>query len=75
MRNLSKKLFTSLFASSLLLTTISVSADEVSTATKGIGFIVTNDPTKTRSGGFTPLNLYKVNDTKNNQHDIQKISM
>ena len=63
MRNLSKKLFTSLFASSLLLTTISVSADEVSTATKGIGFIVTNDPTKTRSGGFSPLNLYKVNES------------
>ena len=63
MRSLSKKLFTSLFASSLLLTTISVSADEVSTATKGIGFIVTNDPTKTRSGGFSPLNLYKVNES------------
>ena len=63
MRSLSKKLFTSLFSSSLLLTTISVSADEVSTATKGIGFIVTNDPTKLRSGGFSPLNLYKVNES------------
>ena len=49
---------TTLLCSPLVSTSL---ANEVSTAETGLGFIVTNDPTKTRSGGYSPLNLYKVN--------------
>ncbi len=63
MKRFNKKLFCSIFTTTLIFSPlVSTSlADEVSTAETGLGFIVTNDPTKTRSGGYSPLNLYKVN--------------
>ena len=54
MKIFTKKLFSSIFTTTLICSPlISTSlANEVSTAETGLGFIVTNDPTKTRSGGY-----------------------
>ena len=58
--NLKKKLFSSLFSSTLLLSPLSALAGEVSTNTADLGFFVAEDPTKVNSGGDATSNLYKL---------------
>ncbi len=60
MKNLSKKLFSSLFTSTLLLSPLASFSGEVSTNTTDLGFFVAEDPTKVNSGGDSTSNLYKL---------------
>ena len=60
MKNLSKKLFSSLFTSTLLLSPLASFSDEVSTNTTDLGFFVAEDSTKVNSGGDSTSNLYKL---------------
>ena len=60
MKNFSKKLVSSLFTSTLLLSPFTSLADEVSTNTTDLGFFVAEDPTKVNSGGDSTSNLYKL---------------
>ncbi len=59
MKKITKKLFSSLFTSTLLLSPISSFAGEVSTNTTDLGFFVSEDPTKKRNNDNT-LGLYKL---------------
>ena len=61
MRNLSKKLFSYLFTSTLLLSPLASFSGEVSTNTTDLGFFVAEDPTvlRTRTTNKT-LGLYKL---------------
>ena len=60
MKNFSKKLVSSIFTSSLLLSPFASFSGEVSTNTTDLGFFVAEDPTKTNSGGNSTSNLYKL---------------
>ncbi len=60
MKNLSKKLFSSLFTSTLLLSPLASFSGEVSTNTTDLGFFVAEDPTVTNNGGNNTLGLYKL---------------
>jgi len=59
MKKITKKLFSSLFTSTLLLSPTSSFAGEVSTNTTDLGFFVSEDPTKKRNNDNT-LGLYKL---------------
>ena len=56
MKNFSKKLVSSLFTSTLLLSPFTSLAGEVSTNTTDLGFFVAEDPTKVNSGGDSTSN-------------------
>ena len=60
MKKFAKKLFGSLFTSTLLLSPFASFSGEVSTNTSDLGYFVAEDPTKTNSGGNTTSNLYKL---------------
>ncbi len=60
MKNLSKKLFRTLFTATLLLSPLASFSGEVSTNTTDLGFFVAEDPTKVNSGGDSTSNLYKL---------------
>ena len=60
MKNLSKKLFSSLFTSTLLLSPLASFSGEVSTNTTDLGFFVSEDPGLVNSSGNTTSNLYKL---------------
>ncbi len=55
-----KKLFGSLFTSTLLLSPLASFSNEVSTNTTDLGFFVAEDPTLVNSGGDSTSNLYKL---------------
>ena len=59
MKKITKKLFSSLFTSTLLLSPLASFAGEVSTNTTDLGFFVAEDPTVKRSSKNT-LGLYKL---------------
>ena len=56
MKKITKKLFSSLFSSTLLLSPLSSLANEVSTATTDLGYFVSSENT----GGETQVHLYKL---------------
>ena len=60
MKKITKKLFSSLFTSTLLLSPLASYSGEVSTNTTDLGFFVAEDPTKKRSSGDNTLGLYKL---------------
>ena len=61
MKNLSKKLVSSLFTSTLLLSPFTSLADEVSTNTTDLGFFISEDPTVLRTGTSNKtVGLYKL---------------
>ena len=60
MKKLTKKLFGSIFTSTLLLSPLASFSDEVSTNTTDLGFFVAEDPTLVNSGGDSTSNLYKL---------------
>ena len=57
MRNLSKKLFSSIFTSTLFLSPLASSAGEVSTATTDLGYFVSSE---TLGNGNKQVHLYKL---------------
>ena len=59
MKKITKKLFSSLFTSTLLLSPVASFSGEVSTNTTDLGFFVAEDPTVKRSNKNT-LGLYKL---------------
>jgi hypothetical protein len=61
MKNLTKKLFSSLFTSTFLLTPLASFSGEVSTNTTDLGFFISEDPTVLRSGTSNKtVGLYKL---------------
>jgi len=60
MKKITKKLFSSLFTSTLLLSPLTSFSGEVSTNTTDLGFFVAEDSTKVNSGGDSTSNLYKL---------------
>ena len=60
MKKITKKFFSSLFTSTLLLSPLASFSDEVSTNTTDLGFFVAEDPTLVNSGGDSTSNLYKL---------------
>ena len=60
MKNLSRKLFSSLFTSTLLLLPLASFSGEVSTNTTDLGFFVAEDPTAMRDANNKTLGLYKL---------------
>ena len=60
MKNLSKKLFSSLFTSTLLLSPLTSFSGEVSTNRSDLGFFIAADPTVVQSGGESTVGLYKL---------------
>ena len=60
MKTITRKLLSSLFTSTFLLTPLSLLSGEVSTNTTDLGFFVAEDPTKVNSGGDSTSNLYKL---------------
>ena len=60
MKKITKKLFNSIFTTTLFLTPLTSLAGEVSTNTTDLGFFVAEDPTKVNSGGDATSNLYKL---------------
>ena len=61
MKNLTKKLFSSLFTSTLLLTPLASFSGEVSTNTTDLGFFISEDPTVLRTGTSNKtVGLYKL---------------
>ena len=60
MKNLSNKLFSSLFTSTLLFSPLASFSGEVSTNTTDLGFFVSEDPGLVNSSGNTTSNLYKL---------------
>ena len=61
MKKITKKLFSSLFTSTLLLSPLTSYSGEVSTNTTDLGFFVAEDPTVQRSGtSNNTLGLYKL---------------
>ena len=60
MKKITKKLFSSLFTSTLLLSPLASFSGEVSTNTSDLGYFVAEDPTKVNSGGDSTSNLYKL---------------
>ena len=59
MKKITKKLFSSLFTSTLLLSPLASFSGEVSTNTTDLGFFVSEDPTNKRNNDNT-LGLYKL---------------
>jgi len=59
-KKITKKFFSSLFTSTLLLSPLASFSGEVSTNTTDLGFFVAEDPTKVNSGGDSTSNLYKL---------------
>ena len=60
MKKITKKIFSSLFSSTLFLIPSITLAGEISTNSTDLGFFVAEDPTKVNSGGNTTSNLYKL---------------
>mgnify|MGYP005751181939 FL=1 len=61
MKDLTKKLFSSLFTSTLLLTPLASFSGEVSTNTTDLGFFISEDPTVLRTGTSNKtVGLYKL---------------
>ena len=60
MKNITKKLFNSLFTSTLLLSPFASLADEVTTNRSDLGFFIAADPTVVQSGGESTVGLYKL---------------
>ena len=60
MKKITKKLFNSIFTTTLFLTPLTSLAGEVSTNTTDLGFFVAEDPSKVNSGGDATSNLYKL---------------
>ena len=61
MKNFKKKLFSSLFTSTLLLTPLASFSGEVSTNTTDLGFFISEDPTVLRTGTSNKtVGLYKL---------------
>jgi len=60
MKKITKKLFSSFFTSTLLLSPLASFSGEVSTNTTDLGFFVAEDSTKVNSGGDSTSNLYKL---------------
>ena len=61
MKNFSKKLVSSLFTSSLLLSPFASFSGEVSTNTSDLGYFISEDPTVKRSGtDNSTVGLYKL---------------
>ena len=61
MKNFTKKLFSSLFTSTLLLTPLASFSGEVSTNTTDLGFFISEDPTVLRTGTSNKtVGLYKL---------------
>ena len=60
MKKITKKLFNSLFTSTLLLSPLTSFSGEVTTNTSDLGFFVAEDPTLVNSGGDSTSNLYKL---------------
>ncbi len=61
MKNLSKKLVSSLFTSVLLLPNVITLAGEVSTVSSNLGLFVAEDPQKRNGSGNVTSNLYRLN--------------
>ena len=60
MKKITKKLFSSLFTSTLLLSPLASFSGEVSTNTTDLGFFVAEDPTAMRDANNKTLGLYKL---------------
>ena len=60
MKKITKKLFSSLFTSTLLLSPLTSFSGEVSTNTTDLGFFVAEDPTAMRDANNKTLGLYKL---------------
>ena len=56
-----KKLFASLFSTSLFFTPLhTTQASEIETISRAFSYAVAEDPTKTISGGGAQINIYKI---------------
>ena len=60
MKKITKKLFSSLFTSTLLLSPLASFSGEVSTNRSDLGFFIAADPTVVQSGGQSTVGLYKL---------------
>ena len=60
MKNNAKRIFSSLFTSTLLLSPLALFSGEVSTNTTDLGFFVAEDPTAMRDANNKTLGLYKL---------------
>ena len=60
MKKITKKLFSSLFTSTLLLSPVASFSGEVSTNTSDLGFFVAEDPQHQNEQGNNTLGLYKL---------------
>ena len=60
MKKITKKLFSSLFTSTLLLSPVTSFSGEVSTNRSDLGFFIAADPTVVQSGGQSTVGLYKL---------------
>ena len=60
MKKITKKLFSSLFTSTLLLSPLASFSGEVSTTRSDLGFFIAADPTVVNSGGKSTVGLYKL---------------
>ena len=60
MKKITKKLFSSLFTSTLLLSPVASFSGEVSTNRSDLGFFIAADPTVVQSGGQSTVGLYKL---------------
>ncbi|KGG05846.1 hypothetical protein EU99_0227 [Prochlorococcus marinus str. MIT 9321] len=60
MKKITKKLFSSLFTSTILLSPLASFSGEISTNTTDLGFFVAEDPTVARDGSNNTLGLYKL---------------
>ena len=60
MKKITKKLFNSLFTSTLLLSPLASFSGEVSTNRSDLGFFIAADPTVVQSGGESTVGLYKL---------------
>ena len=60
MRKITKKLFRSIFTSTLLLAPLASFSGEVSTNRSDLGFFIAADPTVVQSGGQSTVGLYKL---------------
>ena len=60
MKKITKKLFSSLFTSTLLLSPFASFSEEVSTNRSDLGFFIAADPTVVQSGGQSTVGLYKL---------------
>ena len=60
MKKITKKIFSSLFTSTLLLSPVTSFSGEVSTNRSDLGFFIAADPTVVQSGGQSTVGLYKL---------------